>query len=191
MVTEATTTATNRLTYAEYLKEPESMLRYEIVDGEVIMSAAPHIEHQRTLKRAFRPIDRFVMERELGEILFAPVDIIVQREPLRTRQPDLLFISSEGAAIIQDGRVHGGPDLVAEIMSPSNTRAEIERKLADYARIGVRESWLASPEGGTVETLQLDGGQWRRLAIRGVGENVETVVLQGLELPVSEIFQDA
>ena len=191
MVTEATTTTQTRLTYEEYLKEPESMLRYEIVDGEVIMSAAPHIEHQRTLKRTFRPIDRFVLERELGEILFAPVDIIVQREPLRTRQPDLLFISSEGAAIIQDGRVHGGPDLVVEILSPGNSRAHVEGKLADYARLGVRECWLVAPPGHTVETLQLDGGQWQRLAIRGVGENVETVVLQGLELPVSEIFQDA
>ena len=191
MVTEATTTTQTRLTYEEYLKEPESMLRYEIVDGEMIMSAAPHVEHQRSLKRAFRPIDRFVVEHELGEVLFAPVDIIVQREPLRTRQPDLLFINNEGAAIIQDGRVHGGPDLVVEILSPSNTRVGIEAKLTDYARIGVRECWLAAPEGRTVETLLLEGGEWQRLAIRGAGENVETVVLQGLELPVSNIFQDA
>ncbi len=189
MVTEATTTTQTRLTYEEYLKEPESMLRYEIVDGEMIMSAAPHVEHQRSLKRAFRPIDRFVVEHELGEVLFAPVDIIVQREPLRTRQPDLLFIINERLGIIRDGRVHDGPDLVVEIMSPSNTRAEIERKLADYALIGVRECWLLAPQGRTVETLRLDGGEWKRLAIRGVGDNVETVVLQGLELPVLDIFQ--
>ena len=191
MVTEATTTATTRLTYEEYLKEPESMLRYEIVDGEVIMSAAPHIDHQTRLGNLTEPVRRFVRENKLGRVWFAPVDIIVQREPLRTRQPDLLFISSEGAAIIQDGRVHGGPDLVVEILSPGNSRAHVEGKLADYARLGVRECWLVAPPGHTVETLQLDGGQWRRLAIRGVGENVETAVLQGLELPVSEIFQDA
>ena len=78
-----------------------------------------------------------------------------------------------------------------EILSPSNSRADIESKLADYAGIGVRECWLVAPEGQTIEVLQLESGEWKRLSIRGVGENVETAVLQGLELPVLEIFQGA
>ena len=189
----ATTTPATQttLTYEEYLKEPESMLRYEIVDGETIMSAAPNPYHQRTSKRTFLPLDRLVTEHGLGEVLYAPLDIIVQRDPLRTRQPDLLFISNERAGIILEDRIHGGPDLVVEILSPSNSRGEIEGKMSDYASIDVRECWFVSPEGCTVETLQLDGGEWKRLAIRGVGETVETVVLQGLELPVTDIFQGA
>ena len=185
------TSTRTRLNYEEYLNEPETMLRYDIVDGEVIMSAAPNIHHQTTLGNVNDPVRRFVRENKLGGVWFAPVDVIVQQEPLRTRQPDLLFISNERADIIQDDRIHGGPDLVVEILSPSNSRRDIEEKLADYARIGVRECWLVAPPGNTVETLQLDGGEWRRLAIRGVGENVETVVLAGLELPVLEIFQGA
>ena len=191
MVTEATTTATTRLTYEEYLKEPETMSRFDIVDGEVIMSASPHIYHQTISGNINEPVRRFVRENELGRVWYAPVDVIVQLAPLRVRQPDLLVISSEGAATIQDGRVHGGPDLVVEILSPSNSRADIVSKLADYARIGVRECWLVSPQGRTVETLQLEGGEWQRLAIRGIGEIIETVVLHGLELPVSEIFEGA
>ena len=183
------TTTRTRLTYQEYLKEPETMLRCEIVDGEVIMSAAPNIYHQRTIRRTFRPLDHFVADHGLGEIFFAPVDVIVRMEPLRVRQPDLLFISNERATIIQEDRVHGGPDLVVEILSPSNSRADVESKLSDYARIAVRECWLVAPQGRTVETLQLDGGEWNRISIRGLGETVETVVLIGLELPVSDIFQ--
>ena len=106
------------------------------------------------------------------------------------RQPDLLFIANENSSILGD-RINGGPDLVVEILSPSNSRADIESKLADYARIAVRECWLVAPQGRTVETLQLEGGEWQRLAIRGIGEIIETVVLQGLELPVSEIFEGA
>ena len=188
MTTTTPVTETN-LTYEQYLKEPVTMLRYDIVDGEVIMSAAPNIYHQTISGNINEPVRRFVRENKLGRVWYAPVDIIVQQEPLRTRQPDLLFISNSRAAIILEGRVHGGPDLVVEILSPSNSRADIESKLADYARIGVRECWMISPEGGTVETLQLYAGEWKRLAIRGVGENVETVVLQELELPVLEIFQ--
>ncbi len=186
-----TTTQTKPLTYEEYLKEPETMSRFDIVDGKVIMSAAPNVQHQRTSMRTLRPLDRFVIEHGLGEIFYAPVDVIVQQEPLRVRQPDLLFISNARAVIIHEDRIHGGPDLVVEILSLGNSRREIESKLSDYARIGVRECWMVAPQGCTVEVLQLDNGEWRRLSIRGVGETVETIVLLGLELPVSEIFQGA
>ena len=185
------TTTQTKLTYEEYLKEPETMLRFDIVDGEVIMAAGPHIYHQTISGNINESVRRFVRQNSLGRVWYAPVDVIVQLVPLRVRQPDLLVISSEGAAKIQDGRVHGGPDLVVEILSRSNSRRDIEEKLADYARIGARECWLAAPEGRTVETLLLEGGEWQRLAIRGVGEKVETVVLQGLELPISEIFEGA
>jgi Uma2 family endonuclease len=56
---------------------------------------------------------------------------------------------------------------VVEILSQSNSRADIESKLADYARIGVRECWLVAPQGRTVEVLELDAAEWRRLSIRG------------------------
>ncbi len=52
---------------------------------------------------------------------FAPLDILVSREPLKTRQPDLLFISREGASVIRE-QIEGGPDLVIEILSPGVTR---------------------------------------------------------------------
>ena len=55
-----------------------------------------------------------------------------------------------------DDRIHGGPDLVIEILSPSNSRADIEGKLADYARIGVRQCCLISPEARSVEVPQLE-----------------------------------
>ena len=190
MTTTSPTTQTT-LTYAEYLKEPETMLRYDIVDGKVIMSAAPNIYHQTVSGNVNEPVRRFVRQNNLGGVWYAPVDVIVQQDPLRTRQPDLLFISNARAAIILEGRIHGGPDLAVEILSPSNSRAEIEGKLADYAHIGVRECWLIAPEGQTIEVLQLDSGEWKRLSIRGVGENVETIVLQGLELSVFDIFQGA
>ena len=184
-------TTRTRLTYEQYLNDPYTLSRFDIVDGEVKMSAAPNVHHQRTSRRTFIPLERFVSDLEIGEVLYAPIDVVVRQAPLQVRQPDLLFISNDRIDIIQDDRIHGGPDLVVEILSQSNTRADIESKLADYARIAVRECWLISPEAQTVEVLQLDGDQWRRLAIRGAGETVETAVLSGLELSVSDIFQGA
>ena len=183
------TMAGTRLTYQEYLDRPETLCRFEIVDGEVIMSAAASVCRQRTSRRALMPLHLFVDERGLGEVLYAPLDVVAQLEPLRVRQPDLLLISKERAGIVREGRIYGGPDLVVEILSPSNRRAELEGKLADYARIGVRECWVVSPEAHTVEVLALDNGGWRRVSIRGVGEQVESVVLAGLELAVGAIFR--
>ena len=125
----------------------------------------------------------------MGEVLYAPLDVVAQLEPLRVRQPDLLLISKERAGIVREGRIYGGPDLVVEILSRGNRRAEMEGKLADYAAIGVRECWLVSPEAHTVEVLALDNGGWQRVSIRGVGEQVESVALAGLELGVGAIFR--
>ena len=179
-----------RLTYEEYLKEPETLDRFEIIDGEVVMSAGPSLEHQAILRQLFRLLDRLVTERGLGEVWFAPLDIIVRQEPLRVRQPDLMFISNENKEIMRD-RIYGGPDLVVEVLSPSNSRSHVESKLADYAQIRVKECWLVSPQARTVEVLSLVDGAWKRLSLHGLGDNVLSGVLPGLELPVSEIFPDA
>ena len=184
------TTTQTRLTYQDYLNEPYTMLRFDIVDGEVIMSAGPTRTHQIVSGNIYRPVHRFVSEGATGEVLYAPVDVVVQREPLRVRQPDLLYVSNENSGILGD-RINGGPDLAVEILSPGNSRREIESKLSDYAQIGVRECWLVAPQGHTVEVLQLNDGEWQRVSIRGVGEIVETVTLRGLELSVTEIFQGA
>lgn len=177
-----------KLTYEEYLNEPYTMLRFDIVDGEVIMSAGPTRPHQIISGNIYRPVHRFVSENGMGEVLYAPVDVVVQQEPLRVRQPDLLFTSNENASILGD-KIEGGPDLVVEILSPGNSRAEIEGKLADYARIGVRVCWLVYPQARAVEVLTIEAGEWRRLYIRGGGERIESPVLPGLELEVSDVFQ--
>ena len=181
------TLQTRILTYAEYLNEPEVMARFDIIDGEVIMSASPSFTHQMILANLHLLVHYFVDEHQLGWVLFAPMDVIVQEEPLRVRQPDLLFVSNENRGIIGN-HIHGGPDLVVEVLFPSNSRRDIEDKLADYAQVGVKESWLVSPEGSTVEALTLKDGSWERLSFHGLGDVVESTVLAGIALPVSEIF---
>ena len=177
-----------KLTYEEYLNEPETMLRLDIVDGEVIMAAGPTRQHQIVSGNVYRPVDSYVRVGKLGEVLYAPVDVVVRRDPLRVRQPDLLFVSNERSDILGE-RIEGGPDLVVEILSPGNSRAHVEGKLADYARIDVRECWLVSLQAHTVEVLRLVAGEWQRAYTRGAGERIESAVLPGLELDIAEGFQ--
>ena len=180
-------THTPQLTYEEYLKTPEIKARYDIVDGVMTIAPTPTVAHQRILGQLLFQLHDFASERQLGEVLFAPVDVIISREPLRTRQPDLLFVSNERASILGD-QVEGPPDLVVEILSPSNTRSDLEAKLSDYATLGVSECWLVSPEARSVEVLGLTEGAWSRLGISGLGEQVRSQVLPELDLAVVQLF---
>ena len=181
------TTQSKLITYQDYLAGPEIKQRKEIVDGKLVMFG-PMRPHQIVLGNIYRPVWFFVDEKELGEVLMAPTDVIVQRDPLRVRQPDIEFTSNERSHILGD-RIEGGPDLVVEILSPSNTRAYMAEKLADYAGINVRECWLVALNTRTIEVLHLEGGEWRTAYTRGEGERIESAVLPGLELDIGGIFR--
>ena len=75
------TLQTKKLTYEGYLASPEIKARYDIIDGEMVMAPAPSLNHQTISRRILSRIDRFVTEHELGEVWFAPLDIIVQTDP--------------------------------------------------------------------------------------------------------------
>ena len=187
MTTTATTT--KPLTYEEYLDTPEIEGRFDIVDGEMIMAPSPIPEHQITFRQFFRILDRFVVERNLGELLSAPLDVVIRRNPLRTRQPDLLLLSNESfARIYLDRPIEEAPELAIEILSPSNTRRRVQDALADYAAIGIKECWLVSIRARTIEVLTLVNGEWRRLALLGAGDRMRSDVLAGLDVEVGQFF---
>jgi len=178
------------LTYDVYLAMPEMKQRYSIIDGELVMAAAPTTNHQRIILEIALKLTPFVRERQLGEVFLAPVDIVIRREPLRTRQPDLLFISQERRSITTPQVIEGGPDLVIEILSPSNTRRGLQGKLEDYQRIGVREAWVIAPPGQTVEVLQFSAEAIQRSGLYGLGDTIVSQVLPELHLTVDEIFPE-
>jgi Uma2 family endonuclease len=178
------------LTYQQYLDLPEMKARYSIVDGALVMAAAPTTEHQRCILELALKLTPVVREHRLGEVFIAPIDIVIHRDPLRTRQPDLLFISHARRYIIGRQVIEGGPDLVIEILSPSNTRRELEEKLQDYQTIGVREAWIVATQGQTVEVLQLSAGGVERSGLYGLGDTIVSQVLPDLRLTVGEIFPE-
>lgn len=184
------TVALKHLTYADYLSLPEMKARYSIIDGALVMDAAPTPDHQRVVQRTFVRLDSFVHERQLGTVFLAPLDIVIRRDPLRTRQPDVMFISNARRYIIGQQVIEGGPDLVIEILSPTNTRRELEEKLRDYQSINVREAWIVATQGQTVEVLQLSPERIERLGLYGLGDLIVSQVLSELQLTVDEIFPE-
>ncbi len=183
-----------RLTFETWRALPETKQRYEIVDGVMLMPPGPTADHQWGLSEIFLRLRSFVDDKGLGVVLPAPLDLLIQRDPLRTRQPDILYLSAERTGIKGRAELRGlqflevAPDLVVEVLSPSNSRRDIENKLEDYSQIGARECWLVSPEAETVEVLRLSADEAASTAIFGVDGSLSSEILLDFVLPIREIF---
>ncbi len=185
---------TKHLTFADYVLSPTIKQRYDIVDGEMVMSAAPTVRHQWTIQNIFLGLHTYFRTNQRGIVIFAPCDIVIRREPLRTRQPDL-FIFLRGRDDIGDLDnlldqlvLEVAPDITIEIISKNETRRSRMEKIEDYRSIGVKECWIVSPQGQTVEVLRLSAEGMRTLGIYGVGMRVRSEILEGLEISVGEVF---
>jgi Uma2 family endonuclease len=80
------------------------------------------------------------------------------------------------------------PDITIEVISKNETRCARADKIEDYRRIGVKECWIVSPQGQTVEVLRLSPEGVRTVGIYGVGMHVRSEILAGIDLPVDDVF---
>ena len=185
---------TTKLTYESFMALPETKKRYEVVDGVMWMPLGPNADHQWIEQQIFVALWRFVLERGLGVVMLAPLDLLVEIDPLRILQPDIMYLSADRTGISQRADLRGVqilevvPDLVVEILSPSNTGTRFQERIEDYRRIGVLECWLVDPEAGSIEVLRLgpDG-----VSTETVYETYDTLysnVLPGFASPLSQIF---
>jgi Uma2 family endonuclease len=185
---------TKKLTFDEWQALPETKQRCEVVDGVLTMPPSPLGEHQWLDFEIAVRLRNFVEERGLGLAITAPYDILIQREPLRTRQPDILVVNAELTGIARPSDLVGRrflespPLLVVEVISPGNTRREIEEKLVDYRSIGVPECWLVNFPSRSVEVLRLTAEAATIIATFGMGDTLRSDVLPGFTLPIADIF---
>jgi Uma2 family endonuclease len=133
------------LTYDDLLEMPDDGQRYEIIDGELIVTPAPAIKHQRVLRALIRLLGAFAYKAGGGELILPPFDLVLGHYNIV--KPDLLFLASSQRRIPTDNnRFEGPPDLLVEVSSPISLRFELVRKSALYARCGVPEYWIADPD---------------------------------------------
>jgi Uma2 family endonuclease len=129
----------------------------EVVNGEIVKMPPNKIVHAYTVEN-LAALLRAKLDRETVQVLVATFGLVIRREPLTTRVPDIaVFIRSN--VVEQDGYIHSAPELVVEVLSPANTRSERTGKLKDYESLGVPEVWVVSPEAQIVEVLLLQDGR--------------------------------
>ena len=187
------TTLPSLLTYEQYMAEGEVFQRYDIVDGARIVTN-PTERHQDILFNIATPFKRFGKSSGLGKMVLAPCDVLIGRVPLRTRQPDVLFISRERHEVNRPATnpapLDPAPELVVEILSPSDTRTVLTDKLADYRSVNVRECWVVSPGARTVEVLRLTRTNEESVAIYNDGETARSITFPELTVAVADVFAE-
>jgi Uma2 family endonuclease len=175
-----------------YLNLPDDLTHYEIIDGEVIPLASPTLKHQEIVLTLAERLRQFTRAKRLGKVLTAPFDFVVRRAPVRTRQPDLFFLSRDRlhdwAQLQEQPRLEFAPDLVIEILSPSETYTYWSEKLQDYFVLGVPEVWLVDVDKRAIEVQVREAWGYRSLGWFAGEQVVASRVLAGLELKPAEVF---
>jgi Uma2 family endonuclease len=174
------------LTYEDLEAMPDDGKRYELINGELFELTGPTPKHQRSTRRLSTNLDQFVTVRELGEVFFAPLDVYLS--PHNTLQPDIIYVSRARASIIRPQKIEGIPDLLMEVVSPSNRRHDIVIKAALYATFGVPEYWLIDPETDSILVQTWRDGVY--VPVESADGLARSHVLHGFEVNPVEIFAE-
>jgi Uma2 family endonuclease len=174
-------------TYEDWLRLPDDGYRYEVIAGVLYVSPPPLTRHQRALIRLVGLFLDFLKLRPVGEVLCAPVGVRLPNQPVPF-QPDIVFIRAERLHIIGENYIEGIPDLVVEILSPSNWLYDRREKMRVYQEAGVPEYWIVDPRAETIEIYALEQGIYELASQYSRSEVAASQVLPGFEVPVEEIF---
>ncbi|HET6528610.1 MAG TPA: Uma2 family endonuclease [Balneolaceae bacterium] len=179
-------TISKLVTYDDYRTLPDDGKRYEIIGGELYMTPAPTTYHQRILGNLYMQMRHFTDKSNLGEVLMAPVDIVLSMTDVI--QPDLIYIAKSRAHIITRKNIVAAPDLVVEIISESTEAIDQNQKKQLYERYGVKEYWLVYPEKKQVEQFILRDQAFTLQNTYQVPDSLKSNILSGFSVELKNIF---
>jgi Uma2 family endonuclease len=184
----STVSARKKWTEAELQALPDDGFNYEVVNGELVMSPKNNPEHGYICALLSSALLEHAKREKIGAVFDSNTGFWMENE--NCRAPDISFVSKE--------RLHGSkrparsffkfaPDLAIEVLSPNNTRSEIQERLRDFFASGTKLVWIIDPETKSAEICH--GLEKRRL----VGPNGELngeEVVPGFRYKLTELFKD-
>jgi Uma2 family endonuclease len=177
---------TKLITYDDYRSLPDDGQRYEIIDGELLMSPSPTSYHQIISINLFKALDGYVSKRNMGRVFYAPLDVVLSMKDVV--QPDLMYISSDRLDIIADNNIIEAPDLVIEIISEGTETTDRTRKKTLYEKYGVKEYWIVDPIEKMVEQLIRGSRGFEMNASVEESQQLVSSVIEGFTLSLEEVF---
>ena len=181
-------TVSRILTYEEWLQlPPVEDGTDEVVKGELRFMPPTRYPHAEIIQLLIDQVLGQIDRKKVG-ILGSNVGVMISREPLTCRSPDLILFWKDRMRI-EDGLYCAPPGLIVEVLSPSENRRRQDSKLDDYASIGVPEVWFISPEAHSVEVQQLKDGRLERTVILMEG-SIEPLQFPGVSIDIPSLFPD-
>ena len=168
-----------------FFRLPNDDTFQELIRGEVRTSPPPGSPHGRTSSEIHTVLAPFVKAQELGA-MFIETGYRVERDPDTVLAPDLSFVRAARLPSLSDSSYSDlVPDLVVEVISPSESRPEVERRMREWLRLGARLGWAADPRRRTVAVYR-QGAETQLLGPEDVLDGGE--VLPGFQCPIREFF---
>jgi Uma2 family endonuclease len=176
------------LTTDDLIALPDDGNTYELIEGELIVSSAPTLLHQRVIKNLTHFIQSYLDQNPIGEVFPTPGVIFDLHNGVI---PDIVFLTNEQLARVgSESHIRFAPALAVEVVSPGreNARRDRVKKLRLYDKFGVGEYWVADPEARTLEIYRrVDGALAPAATLKGDDE-ISTPLLPGFSCTPARVF---
>ncbi|SRR5579884_2351614 len=184
------TTTSGGMTAEELLALPDDGMRHELIAGELTTMAPTGRWHGRVTVNFTLPLAEYVRAHNLGEVWGAETGCLLARNPDIVRAADVAFVRREQLSGQPDdpGYWPGAPDLVVEVLSPSDRPGDVAEKVATWLRYGARLVVVVDPQRRTV-VVHRPGQAPRTLTDADTLDGED--VVPGWSLPVRALFAAA
>ncbi len=180
-------TGRGNFTYEDLRHTPDDGKRYEVLEGDLIVSPSPKWKHQRVAHRLHTFLTRWE-DHGYGSVCPAPMDVVLSDRDVV--EPDLLFIATDRMGIVTEENVRGAPDLVVEVISEGSRHRDVITKRHIYERNGVRFYWLVDPEEETVRVFELKEGAYGDPRVLTAGQELSCALFPGVTQDVGKLFSE-
>jgi len=168
--------------FRAFLSGVDEDQQYELIAGEIIMSPAPQVPHQRISRKLLFLLRDIIPN---GEVWYAPTEVRINDQ--NVYQPDIFWISSNNDIVETVSGFVGVPDLVIEILSPGTAKYDKQGKFKAYEAAGVHEYWIADPANDLLEVWTLEEDKFNRVGAFSDGDTFQSTVL-GKTILLAAIF---
>jgi Uma2 family endonuclease len=177
-------------TYADWEALPDDGNCYEVIDGVLYMSTSPSLFHNWIIKRFYLALGHPAEERGLAFAFLDRVGVLMPGcEPV---QPDFVVVLAKNAAILQDRRIYGIPDLIVEVLSPGSADYDDDVKLKAYAKAGLPEYGVIDPAARQLRVYRLTAPeQYAPPQVFKTGDTVTSACLPTIPVVISALFEGA